>query len=133
MSAFESLQPKQFMKQHIPGEYSHTWRGVASNSEFLKGQPIGELIDDVEQHGVLNPVTVSRGVVVDGHHRVIAAAVSGQPVPFTESDTPDEYADQVRIAKNANISGNSGLMPSTGRVDRANVPEKLRRYLGWKS
>lgn len=135
MAAQDSLHPKQFMKKHQPGEYAHTWRGVASNAEFLKGNSGGSiesLIEDIDQKGIQNPVTVSRGVVVEGHHRVIAAAVTGKEVPFQEAHNPEDYAEQVSRARKSYIEGTSRYMPSAAPMDKKNVPPRLREYLGWK-
>jgi len=126
------LQPHQFMKAFHPGEYAHKWRGVASNREFLKGEPIEDLIENVEQRGVQTPVSVYNNIVVDGHHRVIAAAVSGTPIPYEVTEDP-KYRDQDALARTARIQGRSGLMPSSSSVDRTSVPPRLRKYLGWKT
>lgn len=127
-----SLNPKQFMKEYHPGEYSHKWRSVASNREFLKGAPIGDLIEDVDQNGIQTPVTVYQKHVVDGHHRVIAAAVTGRDVPFTQSDDP-RYDDQVALATRARIRGDASVMPSNAPMYRGGVPPRLREFLGWKT
>jgi hypothetical protein len=119
------------MKQFHPGEYSHKWRSVASNREFLKGQPIGDLIDDVDTNGVTSPVTVFNDTVVDGHHRVIAAAVSQKNIPY-EVTNDDRYTDQVNLARRARIQGRQGMMPSSAPMDRRSVPPRLRSFLGWK-
>lgn len=132
MAAQDSLHPKQFMKKHHPGEYAHSWKRVASNAEFLKGEGIERLIEDVDQKGIQTPVTVSRGIVVDGHHRVVAAAVTGKEIPFQEAPNPEEYADQVSRARTAYIRGDSTNMPGNAPIDKKNVPPRLREYLGWK-
>jgi hypothetical protein len=132
MSAVESLHHKQFMRQFRPGEYSYKWKSVASNAEFLKGEPIDALIDDVGERGIQKPVLVYDNTVVDGHHRVIAAAVNDQHIPFERTDNP-EYKSQVELASSAWHQGKPWMMPSAAPVDKKSVPPRLRQYLGWKS
>ena len=126
------LNPDQFMKEYHPGEYAHKWRGVASNREFLKGAPINDLIEDVREKGVTTPVKVYKNTVVDGHHRVIAAAVAGQKIPFevTEDDT---YEPQHSLALTSRVRGSSALMPSSApRAGKSMMPDSLKQYLGYK-
>lgn len=126
------LNPDQFMKEYHPGEYAHKWRGVASNREFLKGEPIGDLIENVREKGVTTPVKVYKDIVVDGHHRVIAAAVAGQKIPF-EATEDDTYAPQYRLALASRIKGSSALMPSSApRGAKSAMPDSLKQYLGYK-
>ena len=125
------LNPDQFMKEYHPGEYAHKWRGVASNREFLKGEPIKDLIENVAEHGVQNPVKVYKGTVVDGHHRVIAAAVAGKEIPFevTEDTT---YEPQHQLALRSRVHGSSAMMPSSAPQARSMMPDVLKQYLGYK-
>jgi hypothetical protein len=119
------------MKQYHPGEYAHKWRGVSSNREFLKGAPIGDLIEDVKTRGVQNPVKVYKDTVVDGHHRVVAAAVAGKEIPFEEVED-SSYEDQHRVARSARLRGSSALMPSSAPQARSLMPDSLKQYLGYK-
>lgn len=125
------LNPDQFMAEYHPGEYAHKWRGVASNREFLKGAPIEDLVKDVAEKGVQNPVKVYKNTVVDGHHRVIAAAVAGKEIPFESVDDP-AYESQHRLAVSSRIRGSSAMMPSSAPRSRALMPEVLKQYLGYK-
>lgn len=119
------------MKEYHPGEYAHKWRGVASNREFLKGAPIDELIEDVRKRGVQNPVKVYKNTVVDGHHRVIAAAVAGQKIPFESTDDAT-YENQHRVALESRVKGSSVFMPSSAPRSKSLMPDVLKQYLGYK-
>ena len=41
-----------------------------------------DLVCSVHDRGVQTPVDVVGGEVEDGHHRVVAAMLTGQPVPY---------------------------------------------------
>lgn len=130
--AMGHLHPDQFIETVAPGEYVHDWRYLTheENSPIFDKNPqlreaqkrfvgnveydVGDLVKSVEQHGVSNPVIISkhqqdtalvdidkgdwkrdksggivsepRHLLIDGHHRAYAAIKSNQLIPVWIAD-----------------------------------------------
>lgn len=103
------LPAEKFVKRFIPGEYHSNWQGVSRNWDFKKGQSVNELADDIRENGVHEPVVVHadgmyRGIVVEGHHRVLAARKAGAEIPYHLVNDP-YYENQVERARDARGRG----------------------------
>jgi hypothetical protein len=100
------LEPKVFMRFNQPGEYNRSWAKVATNREFKKGSPtLLQLEADIAQNGIKVPVMVylapnGRGVVVNGHHRVLVCLSLGIliPVHYTGNPAYEAQAFKAQIA-----------------------------------
>jgi len=98
----------QFRRHVIPGEYNGVWKNVPKNRNFKKGQPVSELAESIKEEGVKEPVLVykgkedKKGVLLEGHHRVVAASMVGADIPVTYTDTP--WSDhQIELAKEMHL------------------------------
>jgi hypothetical protein len=63
---------------------------------ILEGEAFRELVEDIRAHGVLEPVTLLEGQVLDGRNRYLAARAAGlrfEDIPVTEftGDDPAAY------------------------------------------
>ena len=111
MSASDNLSWGQFRNIIIPGEYHTAWASIPKHPDFKKGQSLGELTDQVRAEGIQKPVTVfrddspSKAVLVDGHHRVLAAKAAGVSIPVEYTDD-EQYADQAEVARRTRLKGN---------------------------
>jgi hypothetical protein len=83
------LSPQQFASRFKPTEYEEDWEGVKDVSLNELPSASGHkydhaaLVADVKEHGVREPVEVSKGGWVEnGHHRVIAAIDARADIPY---------------------------------------------------
>lgn len=92
------LSPEQFMATYEPGDYGDekghipAWHEVTQHPAFHRplagrdthGGNFHELVASLKENGMREPVEVDDdfGQVLDGHHRVLAAAQAGVPVKF---------------------------------------------------
>jgi ParB-like chromosome segregation protein Spo0J len=102
------LNPKQFKREVIPGEYHGRWDRVAKNRNFKIPPSVESLARDIAVNGIEDPVLVykpegeKKGVLVDGHHRVVAASMLGVDIPVTY--TQDRvWEPQARVAREAHL------------------------------
>lgn len=90
------VSPEQFKEQFNPSQHAADWDQVEQSPSFAESvdYSIDNLTKSVEKHGVQKPVVVSRiakqrwpwdesvkQVVLDGHHRALAAMRAGKPIP----------------------------------------------------
>lgn len=97
----QTLPVAEFMVRYAPKFYADTWANIEVEREdyanpedpdgefddhFLAGGETGmdfdDLVASIAEDGIDHPVDIEGGVVGDGHHRVVAAMLTGQPVPF---------------------------------------------------
>lgn len=94
----QTLPVVEFIAKFPPMYYARSWQDIQADAEaghepegeyddhFLvsgtSGMDFDELVCSVEDHGIIEPVTVIDGEVEDGHHRVVAAMYAGKPVPY---------------------------------------------------
>lgn len=86
-----------FTERFEPGEYQRSgagWAEVVDHPAFLEANPFNpdrihegtwdDFVADVAQRGLIEPVTIDSysGELSEGHHRVVAAMHTGQPVRF---------------------------------------------------
>ena len=108
MSAHELLNWRQFKRRVIPGEYNGAWVNVPKHRDFKFGQPVGELAKDIAENGIQNPVLVykpedqPRGVLIEGHHRAVAAGMVGADIPVEYTDDP-AWEQQAQAARQAHL------------------------------
>ena len=90
MSAGDHLSPDEFTARFLPSEYGNDWDEVEDDRVFQTGEgwTVDELESSISKEGVREPVTVYKGMLLEGHHRVIGARRAGKPVPFVEVDSP---------------------------------------------
>ena len=83
---------ESFTKLFKPSEYGNNWQEVSGHRLFWRAgvEKQTALEESVKNEGIKEPVSVNRmsGRVTDGHHRVIAAIKSGQPIKFDDPDNP---------------------------------------------
>ena len=94
---------RQFEKIFRPSEYGETWSDVPHSEEFHKVIDEGnmthaDMVESVKKSGVQVPVSVHKGYVVDGHHRVAAAIESNTPVRWEVSPS-EMYEGQIPKGK----------------------------------
>jgi hypothetical protein len=103
MSAQDNLSEGQF-KSHMewpaasftklfkPSEYGSNWSEVPGHRLFNRAGAERQtaLEESVKSEGIKEPISVDRMSqrVTDGHHRVIAAMKTGQPIKFTDPNNP---------------------------------------------
>jgi ParB-like chromosome segregation protein Spo0J len=91
----------------MPGEYNGAWKNVPKHKDFKFGQPVSELAKDISKRGIKTPVLVykpegqPRGVLIEGHHRAVAAGMVGADIPIEYTQDP-KWESQAKAAKNAN-------------------------------
>jgi hypothetical protein len=103
MSAQDNLSSEQFnshlewpvetfTKLYKPSEYGNNWEEVPGHRLFGRaGAERQALLEEsVKSEGIKEPISVDRMSqrVTDGHHRVIAAMKSGQPIKFQDPNNP---------------------------------------------
>lgn len=89
MTAFGYINQDQFVPPQR-GAMIHTSMLMSMPSADAPGKTVAELapakrlarshpehVEDVRKNGVTRPIVVRRGVVVDGHHRIVAAHDAG--------------------------------------------------------
>jgi len=81
-----------FTKLYKPSEYGTTWAEVPGHRLFGRAgaERQASLEESVKNEGIKEPISVDRMSqrVTDGHHRVIAALRSGQPIKFQDPNNP---------------------------------------------
>lgn len=108
MSAHETLNWNQFRRHVIPGEYNGVWKNVPKHRDFKFGQPVSELAEDIAKKGIKNPVLVykpedqKRGVLIEGHHRAVAAGMVGAEIPV-EYTSDSQWEPQAEAAREAHL------------------------------
>lgn len=85
MSAHDHLSSEQFTRRYRPLDYADRWADVPHSQEWVGDK---DLQQSVAEHGIQTPVSVHKGYVTEGHHRVVAAMRTGQPVPYVEPGHP---------------------------------------------
>ena len=103
MSAQDNLSSEQFnshlewpvetfTKLYKPSEYGNNWEEVPGHRLFNRAGAERQtaLEESVKSEGIKEPISVDRMSqrVTDGHHRVIAAMKSGQPIKFQDPNNP---------------------------------------------
>ena len=103
MSAQDNLSSSQFkshlewpvetfVKLYKPSEYGGNWAEVPGHRLFGRAgaERQTSLEESVKSEGIKEPISVDRMSqrVTDGHHRVVAAMKSGQPIKFTDPNNP---------------------------------------------
>ncbi|KQP63096.1 hypothetical protein [Nocardioides sp. Leaf285] len=92
-----AMPAEAFVERFAPGEYDLTlgWDGTEDHPAFLQPNPLNPgrihaetwdaFVADVAVNGIREPVEVDSysEEVSEGHHRVVAALRTGQPVRFT--------------------------------------------------
>jgi hypothetical protein len=71
------------------GESDDFWEGpIMRRADAIDGGDMGRLTEDIKDRGILTPVRVSGNQVLDGHHRIYAAASIDPkfPVPVQRLD-----------------------------------------------
>lgn len=91
---------RQFSQIFKPSEYGATWSEVPHNEDFNKvvdeqNFSHKDMMESLQKAGMKEPVSVYKGHVVDGHHRVAAAIDSGTPVRW-EVAPSELYEGQIR-------------------------------------
>lgn len=64
---------------------------------LLEGQAQRELFDDVLAHGVLEPIVMFEGKILDGRNRYLAAVSAGCSYPVVEYDGPDALSFSISL------------------------------------
>lgn len=68
---------------------------------LIEGQAYWDLVADIREHGVREPVVMLDGMVLDGRNRYLAAREAGRPVPVVqyEGDDPLGYVVSLNLKR----------------------------------
>ena len=66
---------------------------------LMEGEPFRELVEDIRQHGVREPITLLDGMILDGRNRYRAALEAGVEPRFTtyQGDDPEAFVDSANL------------------------------------
>jgi hypothetical protein len=64
----------------------------AANIFPMEAETLGELAEDIKQHGLLNPIELYKGKILDGRRRYQACQMAGVAPHFCEPDINDPIA-----------------------------------------
>ena len=104
----DSLSPDQFTSKYRPSEYGRTWKQVGKSWDFHQAEGEDDipslnhkdLVRDLRENGMREPVQVYKGHVVDGHHRTVAAKDAGVPIHFEHAPS-EMYEGQIGAYRGA--------------------------------
>lgn len=68
---------------------------------LIEGQAYWDLVADIREHGVREPVVMLDGMVLDGRNRYLAAREAGRPIPAVqyEGDDPAAYVISLNLKR----------------------------------
>src|SRR6516164_3396880 len=68
---------------------AHPFAGI---TPLLEGEPFDELVADIRANGLIEPITVYEGMILDGRNRYSACEAAGVEPHFLEYDGDDPLA-----------------------------------------
>ena len=113
------------------GEAEYAVHPLAALFPWIPSEPFEELLADVREHGVQDPVIVWRGQVVDGRNRLRAAAVAElAEVPLVELPESEDPALRIFRAnclrRHLSASRRAALVAKFRRVQRELAADEAR-------
>jgi hypothetical protein len=117
----------------LPGDGVYRPHRFAEMFPLLEGPALAELIEDVRQHGVREPIVLLDGMVLDGRNRYFAAREAGQHIPTREYDGDDPLAYVISCnlrrrhlseSQRAMVAAKVADMPQGARTDLAQISAK---------
>lgn len=73
------------------------WHPYAELFPLLEGQAFRDLVDDIREHGVREPIVMFEGKVLDGRNRYLAALEAGVEAPLVEYEGDDALGYSISL------------------------------------
>jgi ParB-like chromosome segregation protein Spo0J len=117
----------------LPGDGVYRPHPYAELFPKLDGRALAELIEDIRQHGVREPIVMLDGMVLDGRNRYLAAREAGRLIPTRdfEGDDPLGYVISLNVhrrhlsdSQRALVAARLADMPQGARTDLAQISAK---------